>query len=138
MQLLVLAAEEDAGDVFVIELGRAPRFLVDAMLGRLARWLRLLGYDSVYFIHTADAELVRLARADGRIILTRDHGLARRRGVDHEVALTYPQGEPHLLLDPWPSSVASLTGAIDRNRSPRARRTARVAGAMQPLRSKEG
>ena len=57
------------------------RFLADEMLGRLARWLRILGYDTLYLSPVNDHELVRLARAEGRVLLTRDTGLARRRGV---------------------------------------------------------
>jgi uncharacterized protein with PIN domain len=59
----------------------APRFVVDAMLGRLARWLRVLGYDTLYSTDADDAALVRRALADDRILLTRDVELARRRGV---------------------------------------------------------
>ncbi len=59
----------------------APRLLVDAMLGRLARWLRILGCDVLYDPAWTDNELVRRARAEGRILLTRDTALARRRGV---------------------------------------------------------
>jgi uncharacterized protein with PIN domain len=59
----------------------APRFLVDAMLGRLARWLRVLGYDTLYFSDADDAALVRRALAEDRILLTRDVELTRRRGV---------------------------------------------------------
>jgi len=57
------------------------RFLVDAMLGRLAKWLRILGYDALYDPSWDDAHLVRLARAENRILLTRDVQLARRKGV---------------------------------------------------------
>lgn len=57
------------------------KFLVDNMLGRLATWLRLLGYDTAYFPHADDPELVRVARAEDRILLTRDVELTRRRGV---------------------------------------------------------
>ncbi len=57
------------------------RLVADAMLGRLARWLRLVGYDTLYDPRYGDDELVRLARAEGRILLTRDRALARRRGV---------------------------------------------------------
>jgi uncharacterized protein len=57
------------------------RFVVDAMLGRLARWLRVLGYDALYFSNAEDAALARRALADDRILLTRDVELARRRGV---------------------------------------------------------
>jgi uncharacterized protein with PIN domain len=57
------------------------RFIVDGMLGRLAKWLRVLGYDTTYFPHLDDDRLVRLARAEGRLLLTRDRDLARRRGL---------------------------------------------------------
>lgn len=58
-----------------------PRLLVDAMLGRLARWLRLMGYDTIYWREGSDEELIRQAQADGRLIVTRDHQLAGRRGM---------------------------------------------------------
>lgn len=59
----------------------APRLLVDAMLGRLAKWLRLLGYDTEYWRDGPDEALIAHAQAEGRLIITRDHGLAGRRGV---------------------------------------------------------
>ncbi|HXG44018.1 MAG TPA: Mut7-C RNAse domain-containing protein [Gemmatimonadales bacterium] len=52
-----------------------PRFLADAMLGGLARWLRILGLDAAYEPHVADRVLVLRARADGRTLLTRDRRL---------------------------------------------------------------
>lgn len=55
------------------------RFAVDRMLGRLARWLRLLGYDATYGPQLGGPALLRHARAEQRIVLTRDHRLARRR-----------------------------------------------------------
>ncbi len=58
-----------------------PRFVVDQMLGQLARWLRLLGYDAVYSNRLDDPELARLSQAEDRILLTRDRELARRRRV---------------------------------------------------------
>jgi uncharacterized protein with PIN domain len=58
--------------------GEAPRFLADAMLGRLARWLRILGYDAEYF-PGEDDDLLRLARRENRVLLTRDTRLLRRR-----------------------------------------------------------
>jgi uncharacterized protein with PIN domain len=60
---------------------QSPRFVIDGMLGSLARWLRLLGYDADYDNRRDDAELVRLARAENRVLLTRDRELAARRGV---------------------------------------------------------
>ncbi len=58
------------------------KFLVDSMLGRLAKWLRILGYDALYFSSLDDNDLVRIARAQGRMVLTRDREMLRRRGVD--------------------------------------------------------
>ncbi|MGQ9582096.1 MAG: Mut7-C RNAse domain-containing protein [Thermoplasmatota archaeon] len=56
------------------------RFLCDHMLGSLARWLRLLGHDTLYPGLLEDRELLRIARAERRILLTRDRELAARAG----------------------------------------------------------
>ena len=64
-----------------IGVTQSPKFVVDGMLGRLAKWLRVLGYDTVYHPTPDDSQLVRMARAEGRILLTRDRALARRRGL---------------------------------------------------------
>ncbi len=64
------------------QLAQPPRFVVDVMLGSLARWLRRLGYDTDYQNDRDDPELARIARAEGRILLTRDHALAERKGVE--------------------------------------------------------
>lgn len=61
------------------------RFAADAMLGRLARWLRLLGLDTAWSAHVPDAELVRLARAEGRVLLTRDRRLSEEWRVPHHL-----------------------------------------------------
>jgi len=57
-----------------------PILLADAMLGRLAKWLRLLGYDTLYDPALSDHQIAARARAEGRILLTRDRELARRKG----------------------------------------------------------
>ena len=51
------------------------RFIADAMLGKLARWLRLLGFDCAYDSEIADEDLVRRGIAEERIILSRDRAL---------------------------------------------------------------
>ncbi len=62
--------------------GVGMRFLADTMLGKLAKWLRILGYDVLYARDLDDRALLALARAEGRTLLTRDEELARRsRGV---------------------------------------------------------
>jgi uncharacterized protein with PIN domain len=56
-----------------------PTFLADEMLGRLAKWLRILGYDTKYVSGIPDSELLRIAQTEGRILLTRDTLLIRRK-----------------------------------------------------------
>jgi uncharacterized protein len=55
------------------------RFIADCMLGKLARWLRIIGCDTEYFPAIDDAVLVERAERTGRLILTRDTRLVRRR-----------------------------------------------------------
>ena len=62
-----------------------PRFIADVMLGRLARWLRILGYDVLYSNGFADEEIVELAQEDDRVILTRDVRMLERRGAQNHV-----------------------------------------------------
>ncbi len=52
--------------------------MLDGHLGRLARYLRMLGFDSHYDRNAADDELARLSADEGRILLTRDRGLLKR------------------------------------------------------------
>lgn len=58
-----------------------PRFIVDAMLGTLARWLRLCGFDTVFDPALDDPEIAARAAREGRVVLTRDRGLLARRLV---------------------------------------------------------
>jgi len=56
--------------------------LADVTVGKLARWLRLLGYDVAYD-ETPDKLVVAWrARSEGRVLLTRDRSLANRQGLD--------------------------------------------------------
>ncbi|SFD98587.1 Mut7-C RNAse domain-containing protein [Massilia yuzhufengensis] len=58
------------------------RFVADAHLGALARLLRMAGYDTLYDNHYHDDEIERVARAEGRVLLTRDRELLKRRTVE--------------------------------------------------------
>jgi uncharacterized protein with PIN domain len=61
------------------------RFVVDGMLGKLTRWLRMLGQDVEYSNDAEDAELLAKAKSERRILLTRDFELYQRaigRGLD--------------------------------------------------------
>lgn len=60
-----------------------PRFALDVHLGKLARGLRLLGFDTRWNSHASDEELVQTALGEHRILLTRDRGLLKRSAVTH-------------------------------------------------------
>ncbi len=62
---------------------RRTAFVLDVHLGHLARLLRLLGFDTLYRRDYDDPEIVRIALDEGRIILTRDHGILKRKAVTH-------------------------------------------------------
>src|SRR5262245_17820524 len=62
---------------------RDTRFIADAHLGKLARYLRFLGYDTLYRNAWSDRELVSIACAQQRILLTRDRGALMHRELTH-------------------------------------------------------
>ena len=75
-------------DIGTLTLVRPPsldttRFVADIHLGKLARRLRLLGLDTIYGIDAQDQALAELACREGRILLTRDQNLLKRRIVAH-------------------------------------------------------
>jgi uncharacterized protein len=76
---------------------REPRFAADAHLGRLARHLRLFGFDTAYERHWDDADLAATAAAEGRIVLTRDSGLLKRNVVTHGLFVRAQQSRAQLL-----------------------------------------
>ena len=55
------------------------KFITDASLGRLAKWLRILGYNTVVFSKEAGREMLRLAEAEDRIVLTRRKDMTERQ-----------------------------------------------------------
>ena len=61
------------------------KFLVDCMLGRLAKGLRMLGYDTIYYRGQDPHQLIQLARQEGRVILTRNTKLIPKRSEDRIV-----------------------------------------------------
>jgi len=58
-----------------------PKLVVDGMLGRTARWLRIMGFDTLYDPRWNDGQLLAITRNEGRVLLTRDRELAGRAGV---------------------------------------------------------
>lgn len=62
---------------------RETRFVLDTHLGRLAAYLRMLGFDTIYRNDIADEELAQISSQERRILLTRDRGLLKRGVVTH-------------------------------------------------------
>ncbi|MEE8536991.1 MAG: Mut7-C RNAse domain-containing protein [Acidobacteriota bacterium] len=91
--------------------GSQPRFLLDVMLGSLARWLRLLGYDTLYFNEGEDSVLLSRARARRRLLVTRDRELAGRRDAKGVILLRSRQ-----LCRQWSELVVACNLRPDRNR----------------------
>ena len=54
-------------------------FIVDSNAGKLARWLRMMGYDTLFFKDIEDGRLVDMAMKEGRVVVTRDTQIAKRR-----------------------------------------------------------
>lgn len=99
------------------------RFLADVMLGRLARWLRILGYDTLYARKGIDSVLVVRADSEGRLILTRDSRLYRKLG---------PQRAFFIHADGFRDQMAELIGSLDMPRDPH-RFLTRCLDCNQPL-----
>jgi hypothetical protein len=57
------------------------KFIADNNVGKLARWLRMMGYDALSFEDRDDSKLIEIALNEGRVILTRDTQLVKRRLV---------------------------------------------------------
>jgi uncharacterized protein with PIN domain len=99
-------------------------FIVDAMLGKLATWLRLLGYDTMYSAKLHDDDILRIAQEEGRVLLTSDAILAGRgenagvetmlvRGsVDEEVASVFKKYEITPEADPSTSRCTKCNGEL--------------------------
>ena len=58
-----------------------PKFIADINVGKLARWLRIMGYDTLIFKGQDDADMLTVAIAENRVILTRDSGIMKRKSV---------------------------------------------------------
>ncbi len=75
---------------------RDARFVLDVHLGRLAAYLRMLGFDTLYRNHSADEPLAEISRHERRILLTRDVGLLKRGSVTHGYCLRSTQPRQQL------------------------------------------
>ncbi len=101
-----------------------PTFFVDAMLGRLATWLRLMGYDTKYDPNIDDDDILRIAEAEHRVLLTSDRELyeiATNRGldamlvrgsVDEEVARVFLRFGINPVVDPRAARCSKCNGPL--------------------------
>lgn len=62
---------------------RNPKFILDVHLGKLARYMRMLGFDTLYKNDLEDEVIVKLSLKEKRTILTRDVGLLKRKNITH-------------------------------------------------------
>ena len=77
------------------------RFIVDHNVGKLAKWLRMMGYDTLFFSGSDDSGMIATALAEGRVLLTRDTQIAKRRLVTtgRLKAIIIGSDEPELQLE---------------------------------------
>src|SRR5512136_2859280 len=73
-----------------------PRFVADVMLGRLAKWLRIAGFDVLYSNRYNDEELVSLSAREERVLLSRDTRLLVQRSVRHFIFLESDRGQEQM------------------------------------------
>ena len=64
-----------------LSIAGLPRFLVDQNVGKLTKWLRLLGYDALFFTGENDAQMVKQALSENRMLLTRDTAIRLRKAA---------------------------------------------------------
>jgi uncharacterized protein len=96
----------------------APRFAIDWMLGRLARWLRILGHDVAWGPHLRRRTLVDCARREERILVTRDTRLLRDPDLPPHVFVTHDRFRDQLrqLAAAVPLGAEVLGRCLDCNR----------------------
>ena len=116
---------------------RIPRFVLDGHLGRLAAYLRMLGFDSLYRNDFGDAELAEISAGQKRILLTRDRGLLKRSQVMRGYCLRTRDPRRQLLsvvkrFDLL-SSVKPFTRCIACNGMLRKVEKAEIDSQLQPL-----
>ena len=70
---------------------RRSRFIADAHLGLLAKYLRILGFDTIYAREQSDTDIAALSATERRVVLTRDRDLLMHRRITHGVYIRYAQ-----------------------------------------------
>jgi uncharacterized protein with PIN domain len=113
---------------------RQTRFVLDMHLGRLAAYLRLLGFDTWYQSHSRDEDLARASQDEHRILLTRDRGLLKRAAVTHGHLMreTFPRRQLAEVVERFDlyRSVALFTRCLRCNTPLRSARAESVADRL--------
>jgi len=80
------------------------KFVVDCMLGKLAKWLKILGFDVLYFSKIEDEEILNIAKKQKRALLTRDNYLIKKA-----------KGIPNLFIESenWPEQVIQVINSFN-------------------------
>ena len=101
--------------------GRASvNFIVDGMLGKLTRWLRMMGHNVKYSNKTDDPELLAIAKKENRVLLTRDFALYQQ-AMAKSIGAYYVEGntEPERLAELAQRFNIALTIDLENSRCPR-------------------
>lgn len=98
-------------------------FLLDGMLGSLARWLRILGYDTLYYPDMDDDEFHRKAKETDRILVTRDRELSIRAKNDVQALL--------IESDETISQLREMVAAYELDTLPKNTRCPRCNGVLE-------
>ncbi len=81
-------------------------FFADRMLGKLAKKLRLLGFDTVYHSHMSEEEILRFCKETGKILITKDRDLLKK-AVERGIKCFY------VASDDWKQQLVELSKKID-------------------------
>ncbi len=92
----------------------APRFVADVMLGRLAKWLRIAGFDVLYSNRYEDDELIALSQTEGRILLSRDTRLLVQKSVRRFIFLESERIQQQIRQVFEVTQTSSLPGLLTR------------------------
>lgn len=115
---------------------RVTRFVLDAHLGTLARYLRALGFDTLYRNDYTDAALARISHDERRVLLTRDVGLLKRSLVTRGCYLraTEPRRQLEEIVDRLDlyRSVRPFRRCVRCNGPVRAVARSRLEGRIKP------
>jgi len=114
---------------------REPKFILDVHLGKLAKRLRLLGFDTLYRNDLEDNEVVEISLKEKRIILTRDIGLLKNKKVTHGYWLRSQQPKRQLreIVSRFDlkNLIRPFTRCLECNGSPGGKRSGAPAASSQ-------